>query len=132
MSSRRQSRQGYLFVLPALAFLGVFLVYPTVWTVLLSFDSGRGLDFARFVGLDNYRQLFTRDRLFLDLSSFPPSGAVINNLRWLVVNTLLCAGLGLLIAVLASRVRYESIITSIVFLPMAISATAVGIIWLFI
>lgn len=131
-TARREALRGYLFILPAMLFLAVLLVYPTVWTVLLSFDAGRGLDFSRFVGLDNYVNLFTRDRLFLDLSAFPPSGAVVNNLLWLLVNTPLCVGLGLTIAVLASRVRYEAAIKSIVFLPMAISATAVAIIWLFV
>lgn len=132
MNSRSQAIRGYLFILPALAFLGVFLVYPTIWTLLLSFNTGRGLDFADWVGFDNYVSLFTRDRLFLDVSKFPPSGAVMNNLLWLLVNTPLCVGLGMIIAVLASRVRYEALIKSIVFLPMAISATAIAIIWLFV
>ena len=81
MSSRRRALRGYLFILPAMLLLAVFLVYPTVWTVLLSFDTGRGLDFDRFVGLDNYVELFTGDRLFLDLSRFPPSGAVVNHVE---------------------------------------------------
>lgn len=131
MNSRRQAIRGYLLILPAMILLGVFLVYPAVWTVLLSFDTGRGLDFERFVGLDNYVELFAKDRLFFDGSSFPPSGAVANNALWVLVNTSLCVGAGLVIAALASRVRYEPVVKSIVFLPMAISATAVGIIWLF-
>jgi alpha-glucoside transport system permease protein len=132
MNSRRQSLQGFLFVLPALAFLAVFLVYPTLWTIALSFDRGRGLKFERFVGFDNYVNLFTHDRLFINLSQFPPSGAVFNNVLWVVLNTSLCVGLGLIIAVLADRVRYESIVKALVFLPMAIAATAVAIIWLFV
>ena len=132
MNSRRQSLQGFLFVLPALVFLAVFLVYPTLWTIALSFDRGRGLKFERFVGFDNYVNLFTHDRLFINLSQFPPSGAVFNNVLWVVLNTSLCVGLGLIIAVLADRVRYESIVKALVFLPMAIAATAVAIIWLFV
>lgn len=132
MNSRRQAFVGFLFVLPALILLLVFLVYPTFWTIALSFDTGRGLDFKKFIGFDNYVNLFTNDHLFLDLSEFPPSGAVFNNITWAFLNTSLCLGLGLLIAVLADRVRYESIVKAVVFLPMAISATAVAIIWLFI
>jgi alpha-glucoside transport system permease protein len=132
MNSRRQSLQGFLFVLPALAFLAVFLVYPTLWTIALSFDRGRGLKFERFVGFDNYVNLFTHDRLFINLTQFPPSGAVFNNVLWVILNTSLCVGLGLIIAVLADRVRYESIVKAVVFLPMAIAATAVAIIWLFV
>ena len=132
MNSRRQALQGILFVLPALLLLVIFLVYPTLWTIALSFDRGRGLKFERFVGFDNYVNLFTHDRLFVDLSHFPPSGAVFNNILWVVLNTGLCVGLGLLIAVLADRVRYEALVKAVVFLPMAIAATAVAIIWLFI
>jgi alpha-glucoside transport system permease protein len=132
MNPRREALRGYLFILPAMIFLAAFLVYPAVWTVLLSFDTGRGLSFTKFVGLDNYIELFTRDPLFLDLSRFPPSGAVVNNALWMLVNTSLCVGLGLFIAALAGRVRYEPVIKSVVFLPMAISATAVAIIWLFV
>ena len=51
---------------------------------------------------------------------------------WLVLYTGLCLTLGLLIAVLATRVRYEALIKAIIFLPMAISAVAVGLIWKFV
>ncbi|HUS14434.1 MAG TPA: sugar ABC transporter permease [Chloroflexia bacterium] len=132
MNSRRQALQGMLFVLPAMLLLAIFLVYPTLWTIALSFDRGRGLRFEKFVGLDNFINLLTRDRLFINLARFPPSGAVINNVIWVVLNTSLCVGLGLLIAVLTDRVRYESIIKALVFLPMAIAATAVAVIWLFV
>lgn len=132
MIARRQSIQGFLFILPALAMLVIFLVYPTLWTIRLSFDTGRGLQLREWIGLDNYVRLLTRDRLFLDLSHFPPSGAVFNNVLWILLLPTLCVGLGLAIAVLADRVRYESFVKAIIFLPMAISATAVAIIWRFV
>ena len=132
MYSRRQALQGFLFALPALAFLVVFLVYPTIWTIALSFNTGRGLKFVEWVGFQNYINLFTHDRLFLDLTRFPPSGALFNNILWVILNTSLCVGLGLIIAVLSDRVRYERLVKTVVFLPMAIAATAVAIIWLFV
>src|SRR6266566_4275360 len=110
MQTRRQALQGFLFVLPALAFLIVFLVYPTIWTIALSFNSGQGLKFSQWVGFQNYVNLFTHDRLFLDLSHFPPTGAMFNNVLWVILNTALCVSLGLIIAVLADRVRYERIV----------------------
>lgn len=131
VTSRRETLQGWLFALPGLAMLLIFLVYPTLWTVGLSFDSGRGLRFQQFVGLENYIRLF-QDRLFLDLSRWPPTGAVINNLLWVLLFVPLCIALGLVIAVLAHRVRYEAAVKAVIFLPMAISATAIGVIWLFI
>lgn len=121
-----------LFLLPTGLLLGVFLVYPTIYTILLSFDRGRRGEFTNFVGLDNYVNLFTNDPRFIDLSQFPPSGALFNNVLWLLFYTSLVIFLGLIVAVMASRVRYESIIKSIVFLPMAIAATALAVIFKFV
>ena len=122
----------WLFVAPALVLIGVLIVYPTLWTIRLSFYGGQGFSFANFVGLLNYERLFTQDAFFLNLNVFPPGGAVINNILWLVLYTPLVLLIGLIVAVLSDKVRYESVIKSIVFVPMGISATAAGIMWLFI
>lgn len=124
--------QGLAFVLPAVVLLAVLLVYPVLWTVRLSLDRGRGLRFEQYVGLDNYRELLTDDPDFIDWSRFPPQGALVNNLKWVVLYTGLCLLFGLLLAVLAGRVRYERVVKSVVFVPMSIAATAVGVIWLFL
>jgi alpha-glucoside transport system permease protein len=125
--------QWLAFTGPAILLLLVFLVYPTVWTIVLSFYEGRGRSlFREFVGLENYTRLFTEDRRFLDLNEFPPGGAIWNNVLWAILYTGLCLIFGLLIAVLASRVRYESIVKAVIFLPMAIAATAVALIWKFV
>ncbi|MBW3592708.1 MAG: sugar ABC transporter permease [Actinobacteria bacterium] len=125
--------QGSLFLLPALLLITALLVLPMIWTIVLSFNSGAGLRFQEeWVGFEHYTRLFTQDRTFLDLDEFPPEGALVNNVIWIVLYTSLCLVLGLAIAVLAARVRYERVIKAIIFLPMAISATAVAIIWLFV
>lgn len=130
---KRESWQALAFVLPALALLGVLVVYPLIYTVVLSFgNTNSRLDITRWVGFDNYERLFTRDKEFLNHDVFPPTGAFINNLKWVVLYTTLSLALGLLIAVLAARVRYESIVKAVIFVPMAISATAVAIIWKFV
>lgn len=128
----RHGWQALMFTAPAVVVLSVFLLYPVVWTIRLSLDRGRGLKLQEWVGLDNFERLLTDDRRFLDLSEFPPTGAVANNVLWVLLYTSLCVALGLLIAVLAARVRYESVLKAIIFVPMAISATAVAIIWLFV
>lgn len=122
----------WLFLLPTIVLLMVFMVYPAIYTVLLSFDRGRRGEFTQFLGLKNYVDLLTKDPAFLDLSGFPPSGAVFNNLLWMVLYTTFVIAIGLVIAALAARVRYEAIIKAIVFLPMAIAATALAIIWKFV
>jgi alpha-glucoside transport system permease protein len=130
---RRQGWQGLLFILPAVLLLGALVAYPLVWTIYYSFgDTNSRLDIVRTVGLDNYERLFTTDRTFLDRDTFPPGGALINNLKWAFLYTTISLGLGLLIAVLATRVRYESLVKAIIFVPMAIAATAVAIIWKFV
>jgi len=130
---RRSGWQGLAFILPAVAFLAVLVVYPLIYTIVLSFgDTNAKLNIVRWVGFDNYKTLLTEDKEFLDLDVFPPTGALINNLKWVVLYTSVSLALGLLIAVLAVRVRYESFIKAIVFIPMAISATAVAIIWRFV
>jgi alpha-glucoside transport system permease protein len=128
---RRVDWMALLFLGPPAVLLLIFLVYPTIYTIALAFNRGRRGEFTQWVGFDNFVALF-KDKSFLDLSHFPPSGAIWNNILWGVFYTGLVIFLGLVVAVLASRVRYESIIKAIVFLPMAIAATALAIIWNFV
>jgi len=120
-----------LFLLPAGILLVVFLLYPSIYTVLLSFNRGRNGVLEQWVGFDNYVRLFS-DPDFINLATFPPSGALWNNILWIVFYTSVVIFLGLIIAVVAARVRYESVIKAIVFIPMAIAATALAVIWKFV
>lgn len=115
------SPTALIFIGPAVVILAVFMVYPAVQTIILSFENGLG----------NYIQLLTADPRFIRFS-FPPSGALFNNILWLIFYTGGCIVIGLIVAVMATRVRYERIVKAIVFLPMAIAATALGVIWRFV
>jgi alpha-glucoside transport system permease protein len=128
----REGWQALPFLLPAILLVTFFMVVPVGWTVALSFNTGAGLRFRRWVGFDNFERLLTRDTRFLNRDSFPWSGAVVNNVRWVVLYTALCLILGLITAVLATRVSYEKAFKAIIFVPMAISATAVAVIWLLV
>ena len=112
-----------VFLAPAVILLAVFLVYPVIYTIRLSLDRGLGGEITRFVGLDNYGDLFA-DPTFVQ--------AIVNNVLWLVFYTAFVIFFGLVIAVIAMRVSYEALIKGIVFLPMAIAATALGVIWGFV
>jgi alpha-glucoside transport system permease protein len=116
---RRGALRPWLWLAPALAFLTVFLVYPTLNTLYISLFDARS---ENFVGLNNYRYVFTNDTMRM---------ALRNNALWLVLFTLLTVTFGLLIAVLTDRVRYESAAKALIFLPMAISFVAAGVIWKF-
>lgn len=119
----RRAREGlrpWVWLAPALAFLGVFLVYPALTTLQLSLLGPRSTE---FVGLRNYAFIFTDREMLL---------AFRNNLLWLGTFTSLTVGLGLAMAVLTDRVRYEPLAKSVMFLPMAISFVAAGVIWKFV
>lgn len=117
---RAQGRiRPWLWILPALLFLFVFLVYPTLNTLVLSFQDR----FSReFIGLANYEYFFTNSRTLESLR---------NSALWVVFMTAGVVGLGLLIAVLVDRVRYEPVAKSVIFVPLAISFVAAAIIWQF-
>jgi alpha-glucoside transport system permease protein len=120
LPARRQAPiRPWLWLAPGLAFLLVFLVYPAAHTALMSLLDARS---EQFVGLDNFVYVFTDGTMLV---------ALRNNLLWLVFFTLLTVTLGLLIAVLADRVPYESAAKALIFLPMAISFVAAGVIWKF-
>jgi alpha-glucoside transport system permease protein len=111
----------WMWLAPALAFLGIFLVYPTIGTIVRSFQS-RDILNPHWVGIANFQWFFGSDSAIT---------ALRNNVIWLVFLTLFAVGFGLLIAVLVDRVRYESVAKSVIFLPLAISMVAAGVIWLF-
>ena len=112
-----------LFVGPALILIAFFIVYPTIRTIILSFYTQAGIGFnppLKFAGLDNYINMAQDSDIHT---------AVVNNILWLVIVTPVIVALGVIFAVLFDRVRYEAVAKSIVFIPMAISATAAGVIW---
>lgn len=108
-----------VFAGPAVVLLLWALVVPTLRSLRLSFLDATG---TKFVFLDNYRFAFT-DPIMLE--SFR------NNLLWMFFGTLSCVILGLVIAVLADRSRYEKVFKSLIFMPMAISFVGAGVIWKF-
>lgn len=110
----------WLWLAPALFFLGVFLIYPALNTLYLSFLDAKS---AAFVGLENYVFAFTNREMLV---------AFRNNLLWLVFFTGFTVSFGLLLAVLTDRVRYEALAKSVIFLPMAISFVAASVIWKFV
>ncbi len=174
----------YIFLVPALAFIGATLVVPTLRTIYLSFLDTRGQE---FVGLENYGDIFTDNtivnvnnwadffgsrltwfgvvilaigivmmivlgrrtgyRAEVSPATITPTaigmfllafgafsvlrGTVFNNLWWVFTVTVVATALGLGIAVLSDRAKYESVAKSLIFMPMAISFVGAGIIWRF-
>ncbi|MGH2442353.1 MAG: carbohydrate ABC transporter permease [Chloroflexota bacterium] len=112
-----------VFAGPALALIALLIVYPTIKTIYNSFFTSVGIGYNQpltYTGLTNYANMFT-DTII--------QTAILNNILWIVIVTPATVGLGIAFAVLFDKVRYEFIAKSIVFIPMAISATAAGVIW---
>jgi alpha-glucoside transport system permease protein len=110
---------GALFLAPAFILLGVWMVYPAVYTIIRSFFGQQGF-LGTWVGLDNYKHLF---------STPPLRTAIKNNALWVVVVPAFVTAVGLVFAVLTERVRWSVAFKIAVFLPMAISAFATGVTW---
>lgn len=110
----------WLYVSPALLIIGLYLVYPMLGTIYYSFFDKRS---EHFVGLSNYKWALTSSVMLI---------AIRNNILWLIFFTIFVVSFGLMLAVLADRVRYEPYLKSIIFLPMAISFVGAGVIWKFV
>lgn len=117
--------QPFVFIGPAVAIMGWYLVIPVFRTLVLSFKNSLGMDWIGkgLAILENYRFVFT-DRIMLE--------AFRNNFLWMFFGTFFSVGFGLLIAVLADRSRFEKIYKAIIFMPMAISFVGAGVIWKFV
>jgi alpha-glucoside transport system permease protein len=113
----RKHRVTIAFLLPAAILLAVWIVYPTIYTIVRSFFDRGGSD---FIGFDNYQELFTQDTL---------TRAIRNNVLWLAIVPALVTAIGLVFAVLLERVRWSVAFKTVVFMPMAISLFAAGVIW---
>ena len=117
----RRQLMAYLFVSPAIFFIGFFVIYPIVNVVKLSFFSWQGLGPRIFVGLANFRKLL-----------YDPSFHIstYNTLLFTVVTVVGLVGVGLLLAIaLHRRVTGWRVFRVIFYLNCMLSVTAVGILW---
>jgi alpha-glucoside transport system permease protein len=118
----RPQVRPWIWVGPALVLVTGFLLLPAIATIIQSFETNNG----SFIGLQNYAT---------QLADFPSGGAWVairnNIIIWLIFYTLFTLAFGLVLAVLFDRVPYETVVKSLIFMPMAISSVALGVIWKF-
>lgn len=112
----------YLYLLPAVVVVAVYLIYPTLQTIVYSFAN---TDSTKFVGLKNYTSL---------LASTSFHQTLLNTLVWIVVGPVITITLGLLVATLADKLqpRSEKFSKTLIFMPMAIGAVGAATIWRFV
>jgi lactose/L-arabinose transport system permease protein len=118
---RSEQINGWLFVTPALVLLGVFMAYPILWSLWMSFQTGKGMNIS-FGGLTNIMRL-TEDAVFLR--------ALRNTLTFLVVQVPIMLTLALLFASALndSRLWGRSFFRTAIFLPCATSLVAYSILF---
>ena len=119
-NSNDSSVRAIIFIAPALFVLIIYILYPVLETVRLSFFDKYGRD---FVGINNYIWA-VKDPEF--------RRGILNNLGWLLIVPTLSTFFGLVIANLADRLWWGTIAKSIIFMPMAISFVGAGVIWKFV
>ena len=107
------------FLLPAVALVGLGLVYPAIRTTFTAFGDKAG----NFIGLDNFVWMFTQPEALVTLR---------NTVIWVILVPLVSTVVGLAYAVFIDRSRGEKIFKVIVFMPVAISLVGAGIIWKFV
>ena len=123
LPSRLEERFKPLFyILPAYAAIVIFLIYPAVQTVIYSFKTNVGFPTEDWYGLNNYKDLLTS-------ASFHQT--LLNTLLWIIVVPTVTVILGLMVAVLADRLRTrsENAVKTLIFMPMAISMVGAATVW---
>ncbi|GAL35881.1 MULTISPECIES: carbohydrate ABC transporter permease [Vibrio] len=124
-SQRRKSRINtqvapWIFLAPAILIFAVYVIYPILDSIWLSFYEWDGLGEKTWVGLDNYRELFDSEAFYTSLK---------NNFLWLVF-FMLAPPIGLAIALfLNQQVRGIRVVKSLFFFPFVISQVVVGLVF---
>jgi alpha-glucoside transport system permease protein len=113
--NRANQIRPWLFLMPALVALGLYLAYPVFATLWLSLNRD-----GSFVGLANYAQMAGEAKFWESMR---------NNLLWLIVVPAASTAFGLLAAQLTDRLKWGNIAKALIFMPMAISFVGASVIW---
>lgn len=119
----RQNMVAYAFVLPAMAFFLIFVCIPAVQTFLTSFTQWEGIGHKKFIGLQNYINIFSNNERFWI--------AIKNNLMWAACSATVPLAIGLIQAnlLIRGKVKYANVFQLIFFLPQIISSVVAAITW---
>jgi raffinose/stachyose/melibiose transport system permease protein len=125
LNARREGALDLLFLVPTLAILAVFLLYPLVYGIVLSLHDTNGFDLSTFVGLDHYARALLGDAVF--------RRSLVNTVLFTGAAVVLQTGLGLLLALLAADVkRGRTLFLVVFFAPFVLAPVAVGAVWKFL
>ncbi len=122
----REAFVGYLFILPTYIGFVIFILYPLIESVRISFQDFSLLRGSTYVGLENYIQMFADARLRI---------AYINTIIFTLFAVFFNAGIGLILAVMLNRrlpILMRNLYRSIFFFPVLIAHTYIAVIWRFL
>ena len=122
---RRDSRTAFWFLLPSLVGFLVFMLYPLLASFGISFTNWQMMSAPKFIGLDNYVRLFTKDRTFY-ATLF---NTLFYTVEYLVLNIVISLGLALWIATIARGQKWFRVIF---FLPTFTPVVASSVVWVLI
>ncbi len=128
---RQKPMTPWMYLLPALIVMATFIVYPGFNTFYLSVRNNDNTGWAGTRCIEGQPCWGIFENYRYAITSTIMQTAFLNNLKWIILMVSGTVALGLLIAVLADKVKYESLAKSIIFLPMAISFVGAGVIWKF-
>lgn len=121
-ATMKRERTSYLMLVPNLVMFGVFTIYPIIWALSFMFYDYRGFGEKKWIGLENFERVFTRDPVFWD--------SVINTFEYVGLKLLFTLPLALLLAVLLQRShRRNSVAQSVIFLPTIMSQAVMALIF---
>ena len=122
----REAFVGYLFILPTYIGFMIFILYPLIESMRISFQEFSLLRGSTYVGLDNYAQMFADSRLRI---------SYINTIIFTLFAVFFNAGIGLILAVMLNRrlpILMRNLYRSIFFFPVLIAHTYIAVIWRFL
>ena len=122
---RRREWQGLLYIAPWMIGFAIFILYPFIWSIQLSFMDWKGIGTARFIGFQNYTQMFTGDEAFLI--------SIRNTLVYTLVHVPGTMILAFSVALLLNeRVRFMPLFRTLFYLPSVTSGVATVVLWVWI
>jgi ABC-type sugar transport system permease subunit len=112
----------YVFMLPALVFIALFILYPMIQSLVLPFFRWKGYGELTFIGLRNYENMFTRDEFFWT--------ALKNSLLFALFGTVGTVCIGFILAVLIDfKIRFWATYRLLFFVTVSISVVVTGLLW---
>ena len=117
----KKGRKGYLYLLPALILLGIFVFYPIIYTIIFSFDETKAAGFK--FGFGTYQYLFS-DKRFIQ--------SLLNTVIYAVIVPFLSVTISLIVANALANIKNEKVrgfFQSVYFLPYVTSVVAIGLVW---